>query len=309
MKVSIIGGGGTLGSCTAFALAAQKIAEEIVMIDVNRNVVGGHAFDMNLSMVGREVEVHAGGYKDMIGSDVVIIVAALPSRHETPPAEVIKLNVPVIAEAAKNISRYCSEAVVITASNPADSLSYAMYLSSSLDRKKVIGYNMNDTLRFRMAVSRALGVKSSEVDGIAMGEHTGSLTVLFSSVSVGGKPVSINEDLKRQIRQEIPDILHKHSSFNSGRAMGWTSAVGLSDMVRIIGTDAEKVVPCSVVLAGEYGYNDISLGVPAILGREGVHQILEWKLSADEKEELERAAVSLKSYAKIVNQIIGPKTI
>ncbi len=305
MKVSIIGGAGTLGSCTAFALAVEKLADEIVMIDVNRNAVMGHALDMDLSMVGRDVEVRAGEYKDMSKSDVVIMVASVPVKPGSPPAEVIKENIPVINEAGNNISRFCPEVVVITASNPADSLNYAMCLSSKLDRKKVIGYNLNDSSRFRMAIAKTLGIKSSEVDGLVIGEHTGSLACLFSAVRVDGRPISISKDLKEQIRQEVPDILRVHSSFKTGRAMGWTSAVGLSDMVRMIVTDAEKVVPGSVVLAGEYGYEGFSMGVPVVLGREGIRQILEWKLAPDEKEELERAAASLKSSAKIVNQYLN----
>lgn len=308
MKVSIIGGGGTLGTCTAFALAVEKIADEIVLIDINRNLAAGHALDINLAMVGQGIEVRTGEYKDMSDSDVVIIVAALPSKPGTPTAEVLQGNIPIISEAAKNIRRFCPDAVVITASNPADSLNYAMYLSSHLNRGKLMGYNLNDSLRFRLAISKALGVKSDKVEGLVIGEHVGILAFLFSSVRVEGRPVSFNEDLKQQIRQEGPKLLHTFSSYNTGRTLGWTSGVGLVDMVRIIGADAEEVIPCSAILDGEYGNKGFSMGVPVILGKEGIRQILEWKLPADEKEELERAAISLKSSAKTVKQILGFKT-
>ena len=301
MKISIIGAAGTLGTCTAFTLATEKIAEEIVMIDINRNVLMGHALDMALATAGRGVVIRPGEYQDMSKSDVVIMVASMPGKPGTPPDEVIKENIPVINEAAKNIARFCPEAVVITASNPADSLNYAMYLRSNLDRKKVIGYTMNDTLRFRMAIANALGVKSSDVDGLAIGEHARALAYLFSSVRVKGLPVSINEDLKQQIRRDVPGMLLTFVSLQTGRTMGWTSAVGLADMVSLIRADAGKVVPCSVVLKGEYGYERFSMSVPVVLGQGGIRQILNWELAADEKEELNRAAASLKASAKMVN--------
>jgi malate dehydrogenase len=301
MKVSIIGAAGTLGTCTAFTLAVEKIAEEIVMIDINRNYLMGHALDMGLATVGRDVEITPGEYRDMSNSDVVIMVASAPGKPGVSPDEVIKDNIPIINEAAKNIVRFCPDAVVITASNPADSLNYAMYLRTDLDRKKVLGYTMNDTLRFRMAVARALSVKSSDVEALAIGEHARLLAYLFSRVSVKGLPVTFNEDLKQRIRLEIPGMLRTFVAFQTGRTMGWTSAVGLADMVRVIRADTEKAVPCSIALEGEYGYEGFSLGVPVVLGHGGVQQILEWELAPDEKEELNRAAVSLKKSAKLVN--------
>ena len=304
MKVSIIGGGGTLGTCTAFALAVEKIAEEIVLVDTNQNLARGHAVDMNLAMVSRGVEVRAGEYKDISDSQTVIMVAAVPSKQGTPVNEVVQMNIPVISEAGENIARFCPDAVVITASNPADSLNYAMYLSSNLDRNKVIGYNLNDTLRFRLAVAKALGVKSGKIGGFAAGEHTGILVSLFSTIGVDGRTVAINETIKQLVRKEAPDILRAFSSYNTGRTMGWTSGAGMADMVLSIRDDIQKVTPCSVVLEGEYGYKGFSMGVPVILGRGGVQQVLEWKLAKDEKEEFDRAAASLKSTAQLVNQLI-----
>ena len=156
-----------------------------------------------------------------------------------------------------------------------------------------------------MMVARALGVKSTQVEGIAIGEHGENQVLLFSSVRVDGQPVAVSEDFKQNIRQEIPNILRSYESLGTGRTAGWTSAVGLAAMVSAITKGTGQVFPCSVVLAGEYGYHGLSMGVPVILGRGGVQQILEWELALDEDEGLKRAADVLKATAQSVEGTLG----
>jgi len=218
--------------------------------------------------------------------------------------ELLGENLPIIQDTAKKIKRYCPDAVVITATNPIDPLNYAMQLYSGLDRKKLIGYPFNDSIRFRMMVARALGVKSTQVEGIAIGEHGENQVLLFSSLRVDGKPVTVDEDFKQNIRQEIPNILRSYESLGTGRTAGWTSAVGLAAVVSAITGDTGQVLPCSVVLTGEYGYSGLSMSVPVILGREGVKQILEWELAPDEQEGLKRAADILKAAAQSIEDTL-----
>jgi malate dehydrogenase len=307
MRISIIGGAGKLGGCIAFALAYQKLADEIVIVDINRNLLLGQALDMSLAMTGQNVKVRDGEYKDISNSDMVIITATAYPHPSGSLTEDLRRNLETIRHSAEEISRFCPEAIVIMVTNPIDSLSYAMYLSSTLHRKKIIGYNLNDSLRFRMATAKALGVKSNTVDGLAIGEHVGILAFLFSSIRVDGQPVSLSEDVKQQIRKEVPEILRTHSSLQTGRPLVWTSTFGVTEMVRMIRDDAKQMTACSTVLDGEYGYEGFSMGVPVILGREGIHKIVELQLPADEREELEQAAASLKKTAQIVNQTVGPK--
>jgi malate dehydrogenase len=291
MKVSVIGGAGRLGSCAVFALAILKLAEEIVVIDVIQNLLLGQVLDLDLSMVGHSVEVRAGNYEDMAGSDVVIMTATPFPQPAATRLEDLKRNIPVVCDVSSKISKFCPEAIVIMVTNPIDSLNYATFLNSHFDRKKVIGYNLNDSLRFRMSIAKSLVIKSTEVEGLAIGEHGGTLALLFSSMRVGGKAVPVSEELKQLVRLETPNILKTHSGYKLGRPMAFASAAGLAEMVRSIKENSKLITSCSVVLEGEYGYN-------------GVHQILEWKLPPDEREELEKAAASLKTNAKIVRQEI-----
>jgi len=308
MKITIIGGAGVVGSCTAFALACQGVAEEIVMIDTKQNLLMNHVLDINSAMVGqRNILIRAGNDEDMSGSDVVIVPAGVHTWEGASYREVLDVNIPIVRDIAKKIGRFCHDAVVITVTNPLDPLNYTVYLSSEIDRSRIIGYNLNDSLRFRMVVAKALGTSHTRVEAVAIGEHARALVLLFSSIRVDGKAISVNEHFKQNIREELPKILRAIIELGVPRTAGWTCSIGLADMVRAIGNDAKQMFPCSAVLAGEYGCEGLSIGVPAILGRKGICQIVEWELPADERKELEEVASAARSTADIVREAIGSK--
>ena len=305
MKITIIGAAGTVGSCTAFAIAVRGLADELVMLDLNRNLLMNHVMDISTAALGlQNIVVRAGNEEDLFGSDIVIMAAGVPWRYISSRMELLKDNVPVIQDTAKKIKRFCPDAVVITATNPVDPLNYAMQLSSGLERKRLIGYGYNDSIRFRIMAAKALSVTPREVDGIVIGEHGENQVLLFSSLQVNGERIPVSEDVKQNIRQEIPKILRSYESLGTGRTAGWTSAVGLTNMVSAITRDTGEVFPCSVVLDGEYGHRGLSIGVPVILGRGGVQQILEWKLAPGERMELEQAISILKAAAHSVEEIL-----
>ena len=305
MKITIIGAAGSLGSCFAFNIAVHSLADEIVMIDPRQNFLTHHVTDIGAAVSGQEIQVRAGRDEDMSGSDIIIVMAGTPQQIISSRREVLPPNLPIVQGIAEKIKQFSPEAVVITATIPVDPLNYAMYLCSKLDRKKLIGYTLNDSIRFRMMVAQALGVKSSQVEGTVIGEHGDSQVVLFSSVRVNGEPVSVSEDVKRDIRQQVKNILPSHQALNTGLTSGWTSAVGLAEMVRAIGNNTSEMIPCSVVLDGEYGCHRLSMTVPAILGQGGVHDILEWELASDERELLEHSINVLKADMRYVEETLG----
>ncbi|MFC2007948.1 malate dehydrogenase [Chloroflexota bacterium] len=307
MKITIMGGAGTVGSCTAFALASQGLADEMVMTDINQNLLKNHVMDINAAVVGqRDIIIRTGSDEDIAGSDVVIISAGVHFWTGASRREVLDVNIPIIRDAAKKIARFCPDAVVITATNPVDPLNYAVYLNSELDRKKIIGYNLNDSIRFRMVIARALGISPTRVEGVATGEHARATVLLFSSIRVDGQIHPVDEDFKRRIRKEMPTLLRSLADLGAGRSAGWTCAIGLAITVRAIGENTRQMIPCSAVLAGEYGYEGLSMGVPAIMDREGIREIVEWDLPADERKELEDVASELKTSADIVREATGP---
>jgi len=305
VKLGIIGAAGTLGSCAAFAIASQGLVDEMVLIDLNAKLLKSHQMDLETAVTPiKKMVIRTGGAEDLSGCQVVIQTAGAPWRQISARIELLEDNLPIIRETAVILKKYCPDAIVITATNPVDPLNYYLYRSTGMGRKQLIGYTLNDSIRFRMLTAAAFGVDSTEVEGTVVGEHGEHQVLLFSSVSVKGEPVTLSEDAKQQIRAEIPKILHAYESLGTGRTSGWTSAVGLADMVRAIVQDTGQGFPCSVILAGEYGQKEISASVPVSLGRGGVKEIPIIDMSAEEKTDFEEACVYLNQMKRQLEDIL-----
>jgi malate dehydrogenase len=307
MKIAIIGGGGTLGSCTAYTLALKGLADELVLLDINRNLALAHFMDITTAIVGiQNTKIWAGSDDDLNHSDMVIIVAGIP--HPTAPShlEMLRANLSLMRDIIRKIETYCPEAIVITATNPVDSINLGMFLmSTKLARTKLLGYNLNDSLRFQQTVAKELGKKSTEVEALAMGEHVETLTLIFSSVRVNKQRITLSDEAKERIKMGVPKMLKSYTELGINRTAGWTSASGISQMVESIATGSRNVSPCSAVLEGEYGYKEISMGVPVVLGKKGISSIIELDLSKDEKKDLDQSARALETKARVVREFIN----
>ena len=309
MKVSIIGAAGSVGAPAAFYIAASGLAEKIVMIDVRSNLVKQHAMDISTAASARDISVKDGGYEDLAGSDVVINAAGVPQGLISDRMEMLPQNIPLIRDIALQIKRHCPGAIVITATNPVDPLNYATWRVGEFERRQLIGYTVNDSVRFRELVAKAKGVNVSQVQATAIGEHGSSQVLLFSSVRIDGRPALFSESEKQNIRAIIPTILKRYEELQTGRTAGWTSAVGLAAMTRAILQNTGESFPCSVILDGEYGQRDLSMSVPIALGKEGMRAILQWELAADEQEGLKRTVGLLKNATRIVDESLSPAGI
>jgi malate dehydrogenase len=305
MKITVIGAAGSVGAPAVFYLAANRLADEFLMIDGKKqNVVQQHAIDIGTAVSSRDITIRAGDYGDMGGSDIVINAAGAPQGLIADRMEMLPKNIEIIREISVKIKQYCPEAIVITATNPVDPLNYATYLNGGFDRKKLIGYSINDSFRFREMLAMAYKVKVSQVDGIVIGEHGSTQVYLFSTARIDGKKINVNEEIKAKIKAEIPNILKRLEELKSGRTAGWTCAIGLEKIVRAIVENTGDIIPCSVMLDGDYGVSGISMSVPVRLGKEGVSEILEYELAPDEQECLKKTAATLKAAAKIVDEIL-----
>ncbi len=306
MKITIIGASGNVGSSTAFSIVEQHLADELVLIDDPRpDLLKMHALDLNTAATGHDMLVRAGKAADMRATDIIIITAG-SARVAKSRLEVLPPNVTVMKGICDDINRYCPEAVVITVTNPVCPLNYALYLCSGLDRRRLIGYAYNDTIRFRQRVAEALGVPDSRVEGVVIGEHGDSQVYLFSSVRVDGQPVTFSEAVKRKIRRQVPTgqaLLGKLLA-KTGRTAAWTTAVGLADVCRAIVGDSGAMIPCSLVLDGEYGLSNLSMAVPAVLGREGVREIIELPLAPDEAKLLKKSVAILEPAMRYVEDYL-----
>jgi len=167
-EISVIGAAGTLGSCATFNIAVHKLADEIIMIDPWESMLKAHWMDIATAASEQNVVVRRGTYLDMTGSDIVVITSGAPSGIISSRSELLSSNLPIIKQNAENIKKYCPEAIVITETNPVDPLNYAVYLTNGKkDRRKYIGYSLNDSIRFRMWVAEAR-VFSQTVSGVPL---------------------------------------------------------------------------------------------------------------------------------------------
>ncbi len=305
-KVSIIGAAGTLGSCAAYAVATQGLCDELVLFDINENLLKCHTLDLETAVTSiQDVTVRAADSdEDLADSHIVIVAAGAPWRFIESRMELLKDSLPIITEIAQKIKTYCPQAVVVSATNPVDPLNYAMVLMSGLDRRRFIGYSLNDSYRFRMLAARKLKVDSTTVGGCTIGEHGPHQVMLFSTLRVEGKPVNMDEKDKQEIRDAVPKALQAYESLGTGRTTGWTSAVGLSDIVSAIVKDSGQVLPASVVLNGEYGASGLSASVPVKLGKEGVQEVLELNLLPEEEAEVQKSMSYLKEACQSVETLV-----
>ena len=303
MKITVIGAAGSVGAPAVFYLAANRLADEFLMIGGKRqNVLEQHAIDIGTAVSSRDIIVRAGDYSDMAGTDIVINAAGVQQGLIADRMEMLPGNIELVKFISGKIKQYCPDAFIITATNPVDPLNYTTWLSGEFDRNKLIGYSINDSFRFREFLARAYNVKVSQVDGTVIGEHGSTQVMLFSTASIDGEKISVSEEIKADIRAEIPNILKRLEELQSGRTAGWTCAIGLEKIVRAVVENTGEVIPCSVMLDGEYGVSGISMSVPVKLGKDGVSEILEYKLAPDELEGLKKTVAALQAAARVVDE-------
>jgi malate/lactate dehydrogenase len=306
MKISVLGATGSVGAPVAFYIAVSNLADELLMVGGNRqNVLEHHALDIQTAASMDRISVKAGGYEDLPGTDVIINVAGAHVPLNLDRREKIREQTRFVKEIARKIRMYCPDAIVLTGVNPVDALNYATYLAGGFERSKLIGYSINDTIRFRQTLAKELNEKAAGIDGLVIGEHGSTQVPLFSSVKVGNRSVEVTAGAKQRIRSGMFDMIKKFESLKAGRTAGWTCAVGFATMVRAIVENQQVVLPCSVVLDGEYGQNDISMSVPAVLGRDGVSEILEYHLTAGERDGLQATAETLHTDAAVVRETLA----
>jgi len=290
MKVAIIGGGGTVGSTAAFCLAKRNVVAEIVLLDARENMAQSHAMDLEQA-VGpvTETTIRAGDAGSLADADIVIVTAGVPERRVASRNEFLAGNRVIIREVSRLICEKCPGAIIVTASNPVDVLNYELYTLTGSPPGKVIGFAENDSVRFRWAVARQAGVPVSAVSALAVGEH-GDSVFLFDTVRIDGTRPDFSPAARQEIKAEVQNWFLQYQALNSMRSSGWTSGENLAALAEELIRPAGRVFVCSAIMQGQYGISGVSLGVPVRLGPEGIREIVELPLAAEELEQLQAAA-------------------
>ncbi len=296
MKVAIIGGGGLVGSSTAFALQCGGVVREIVLVDANRQLADGQALDLlHGSTLAGDQRIAAGGYEEIPTTDIVIITAGLRRKPDESRLDLISRNVDlflsILGEMKK--ARLKSDAIVHVVSNPVDVLTHLAARELGICPDRVIGLGtVLDTIRFRSLLAARLGVPPTQVSAVILGEHGDSMVPIWSSATAAGLPLEKWPGATPAMQQEV-FARTKGSGAEVIKLKGGAGfAVGLAirEVVHAIALDQRRVLPVSTVQSGAYGIRNVCLSVPTVVGRAGAGQRPEVDLWPKEKHALQQSA-------------------
>src|SRR6056297_3779946 len=301
-KVSIVGAAGTVGAAAGYNIALRDIADELVFVDIpdKEEDTIGQAADTNHGIAyDSNTRVRQGDYADTAGSDVVVITAGIPRQPGQTRIDLAGDNAPIMDDIGSSLAEHNDDFVTVTTSNPVDLLNRHLYETGERAREKVIGFGGRlDSARFRYVLSERFDAPVKNVEATILGEHGDAQAPVFSKVRVDGRDPSFDADEKEQILADLQESAMDVISRKG--ATQWGPATGVAHTVEAILNDTGEVLPCSVVLDGEYGYEDTALGVPAKLGSDGIEEVVEWDLDDYESELLDEAAEKLsEQYEKI----------
>ncbi|WP_028331056.1 L-lactate dehydrogenase [Brachyspira alvinipulli] len=309
-KVVLIGAG-HVGSHAGYALASQGLVEEIIYIDIDEKKAFSQALDIFDSTVylPHRVEVKAGTYKDIDDADIMVVCAGpLPNMDQT-RMDTLGATIEVMKDIVGKIKNTKFSGIIINISNPADVITHYLQNKLNYDAKRIISTSTTlDSARLRRAISEAINVDQRSIYAYALGEHGESQMVPWSAVTIAGKSLfELMKEKDKYSKLDLNDLATK------GRRGGWDVLGGkgstefgigasLAEVARAILCDEHRVLPVSVYLNGEYGQNDVYASVPAVLGRNGVEEIIEIKMNDDEKKLFdESCSVMKKNYELALN--------
>jgi malate dehydrogenase len=304
--VALFGGAGGVGASAAFNLLLGPMAHEVVIVDTRPEMVVSHVMDFQqvLEQGGRG-SVREGDVCDLHDSDVIVVCASMAEGASDSRLLFLDRNATIVRSAGEALSPDWS-GVVVMVTNPVDPLVTLFQRLTGIDRRRVIGYTLNDSLRLRTGIALALGLDPGRVDAWVLGEHGDSSVPLFTRVAVDGEPLALGSEQQLSAAEFTHGWFAKHKALGSGRSSTWTSGLGVARMVAAIGNGGGgERFPASIVLDGEYGVTGVSVTVPVTIGGHGVEEIHEWELSEDERTALRAAADCVREATARLDGVAG----
>jgi L-lactate dehydrogenase len=300
MKVSIIGGGGLVGSCAGFALQAGKIVREINLVDVNQDLCEGQALDLlhGASLLADQ-KITATGTAGVKDADVVVITAGLRRKPDESRLDLINRNVTLFRGILADMKKegFKKDAIVFVVSNPVDVLTYLAIKELGLPASQVIGLGtVLDTTRLRSLLAQQLNVPPTQVQVTILGEHGDSMVPIWSNAQIAGLPLdkypnvtnSLIAEIEKKTRGSGAEVIKKKGG--AGFAVG----VSIADVVHSIALDQRRILPVSSLQTGAYGLRDVAISVPTVVGRKGVLDLIEIDLWPKEKLALQKSGQVLR---------------
>lgn len=301
MKVTVVGAG-NVGATCADAIAVRRIASEVVLLDIKENFAEGKALDMmqTSTLLGFNTRVSGStnDYSKTAGSDVVVITSGIPRKPGMTREELIGVNAGIVKTVAENILAHSPNAIIVVVSNPMDTMTYLALKETGLSKNRVIGMGgALDSSRFKCYLSMALDKPANDVHGMVIGGHGDTTMIPLTRLATyNGLPVSgfLSTEAIENVAASTM-VGGKTLTGMLGTSAWYAPGAAVSYLVDSILNDQKKMIPCSVLLEGEYGQNDICIGVPVIVGRNGVEEIVELDLNDSEKELFTKSAEAVRT--------------
>ncbi len=308
MKISVIGAG-NVGSTVANALAYKDIVKEVVLLDIKEGVAEGKSLDMwetsPIEMYGTMITGSTNDYTKTAGSDVTVITSGIPRKPGMSRDDLIATNAKIVKSVTEQVVKHSPDTIIIVVANPLDVMTYTAYKASGLPSNKVFGMaGILDTARYRSFLAMELNVSPKDIQALLMGGHGDTMVPLPRYTTVAGIPVT------EMIDSEKLDAIVQRTKTGGGeivKLMGtsawYAPGAAAAQMVEAIVKDEPRIFPCCTWLTGEYGLNDIYLGVPVKLGKNGIEEILEVDLNEDEKAMLYQSAEAVRGVMGVLDDM------
>jgi malate dehydrogenase len=308
MKVTVVGAG-NVGATCADVIAHKELCNELILVDIKENFAEGKALDMwqtaPVNMYDTRIKGSTNDYTKTTNSDVVVITSGLPRKPGMTRDDLISTNAGIVKSVTENIIKHSPNAIIIIVSNPLDVMTYCAYLTANLPSTKVYGMaGILDTARYKAFLAEELNVSPKDIQAVLMGGHGDTMVPLPRYTTVGGIPVT------ELIAADKLDAIIERTKKGGGEIVNllgtsawYAPGAAAAQMVEAIVRDQKRVFPVCALLNGEYGLKNIYLGVPVVLGKNGIEKIIELQLNSAEKELLASSATAVKEVMDVLDKM------
>ena len=308
MKVTVVGAG-NVGATCADVLAYREVSNKVVLVDIKDGISEGKSLDIfqksSINLYDTKTIGSTNDYSHTKNSDVVVITSGLPRRPGMSRDDLIGTNAKIVKSVTENIVKYSPNCIIIIVSNPLDVMTYQANLSSKFPRERIMGMaGILDSARFRAFISNELNVSTKDIQALLLGGHGDTMVPLTRYTTVSGIPVT------ELIKEKKLDEIIERTKFGGGelvKLMGtsawYAPGAAAAQMVEAIIKDQKRIFPVCVKLEGEYGIDDCYLGVPVILGSNGIEKVIELNLNQHEKKLLEESRKHVKEVMSVLENL------
>lgn len=300
MKVTVVGAGAVGASCAEY-IAIKNFASEVVLVDIKEGYAEGKAMDLmqTASLNGFDTKItgSTSDYTKTAGSDICVITSGIPRKPGMTREELIGINAGIVKSVSASLIEHSPNTIIIVVSNPMDTMTYLVHKTTGLPKNRIIGMGgALDSARFKYRLAEALGAPISDVDGMVIGGHSDKGMVPLTAHATRNS-VKVSEFISEERLEEVKQATKVGGATLTkllGTSAWYAPGAAVSGLVQAIACDQKKMFPCSTLLDGEYGLSDLCIGVPVILGSNGIESIVEIELSDAEKAHLAESAEGVK---------------